>query len=47
MIPKVYNGSNKTFFFGNWEQWNYINNSQTITTIPTLLRAQRRLLAIL
>ena len=37
IIPKVYNGRDKTFIFGNWEQWNYVKNSQTITTVPTLL----------
>ena len=24
IIPKVYNGRDKTFIFGNWEQWNYV-----------------------
>ncbi len=38
-LPKLYNGRNKTFFFGNWEQFNYINNSQTITSTP--IAAQR------
>jgi Carboxypeptidase regulatory-like domain len=38
-LPKLYNGKNKTFFFGNWEQFNYINNSQTITSTP--IAAQR------
>ena len=37
IIPKVYNGRDKTFIFGNWEQWNYVKNSQNITTVPTLL----------
>lgn len=35
-IPKVYDGRNKTFIFGNWEQWNYSRNSQPITTVPTI-----------
>jgi hypothetical protein len=38
-IPKVYDGKNKTFFFGNWEQYNYINDSQSITSVP--IAAQR------
>ena len=32
-LPK-YDGRNKTFIFGNWEQWNYIRSSQAITTVP-------------
>jgi hypothetical protein len=35
IIPKLYNGRNKTFIFGNWEQWNYIMTSFPITTVPT------------
>lgn len=38
VIPKVYNGRDKTFIFGNWEQWNYVKNTQNITTVPTLLQ---------
>jgi hypothetical protein len=38
-LPKIYNGRNKTFFFGNWEQYNYINHSQSITSTPPI--AQR------
>jgi outer membrane receptor protein involved in Fe transport len=38
-IPKLYNGKNKTFFFGNWEQYNYVNDSQSITSTP--IAAQR------
>ena len=34
VLPKIYNGRNKTFFFGNWEQYNYINHSQSITSTP-------------
>ena len=37
IIPKLYNGRDKTFIFGNWEQWNYVKYSQPITTVPTLL----------
>ena len=38
-IPRLYDGKNKTFFFGNWEQFNFINNSQSITSTP--IAAQR------
>ena len=38
IIPKIYNGRNKTFIFGNWEQWNYIMTSFPITTVPTALQ---------
>lgn len=34
VIPKLYNGRNRTFVFGNWEQWNYVRYSQTITSVP-------------
>jgi hypothetical protein len=37
VIPKVYNGRDKTFIFGNWEQWNYVKTTQNITTVPTPL----------
>jgi hypothetical protein len=37
-IPHVYDGRNKTFIFGNWEQWNYSKNSQPITTVPTVIQ---------
>lgn len=39
IIPHLYNGRNKTFIFGNWEQWNYKLFSQPITTVP--IAAQR------
>ena len=45
IIPKLYNGKNRTFFFGNWEQYNYIKNSQSITSDPDRGAAQRRFLA--
>ena len=35
VIPKLYNGRNKTFIFGNWEQWNYNMTSFPITSVPT------------
>ena len=38
-IPRVYKGKNRTFFFGNWEQYHYINYSQSITSTP--IAAQR------
>ena len=33
-IPKVYDGRNKTFFFGNWEKWHYSKTSFPITSVP-------------
>lgn len=33
-IPRLYNGKNKTFFFGNWEQYNYISTASSITSVP-------------
>jgi hypothetical protein len=36
VLPKVYNGKNKTFFFANWEQYNYINYGYSITSTPPL-----------
>jgi hypothetical protein len=38
-IPKLYNGKNRTFIFGNWEQYNYIQSSQSIISTP--IAAQR------
>jgi hypothetical protein len=38
IIPKVYVGRNKTFVFGNWEQWNYNLTSFPITSVPTSLQ---------
>ena len=34
-IPKLYDGRNKTFIFGNWEEWRYSKASFPITTVPT------------
>jgi hypothetical protein len=39
IIPKVYNGKNRTFFFGNWEQYHYNQSSQSILSTP--IAAQR------
>lgn len=38
-IPKLYDGRNRTFIFGNWEQWNYIKSNFPITSVP--IAAQR------
>lgn len=35
-IPKVYNGTNKTFFFFNWEQTRNIVNIGSTTSVPSL-----------
>jgi hypothetical protein len=40
VIPKLYNGRNRTFIFGNWEQWNYVRSSQSITSTP--IASQRK-----
>jgi len=34
-IPKFYDGRNRTFFFGNWEQYNYSTSTNPITNVPT------------
>ncbi len=39
MIPKLYDGRNRTFFFGNWEQYNYTTSTNPFITLPTV--AQR------
>ncbi len=36
VIPHVYNGKNKTFLFGHWEQYNYINRGYSIASTPPL-----------
>ncbi len=33
-LPKLYHGSNRTFFFVNWEQYNYVSYSDSITSTP-------------
>jgi len=38
-IPKLYSGKNRTFFFVNWEQYNYVTYSSSLTSTPPL--AQR------
>jgi len=35
VIPKLYDGRNRTFFFGNWEQYNYLTSSNPIISLPT------------
>ncbi|MBI4904585.1 MAG: TonB-dependent receptor [Acidobacteria bacterium] len=35
LIPKVYNGRNKTFFFFNYEAWRNKRNRSNILTVPT------------
>ena len=35
VIPKLYDGRNRTFFFGNWEQYNYSTSTNPITNVPT------------
>ncbi len=38
-LPKIYSGKNRTFFFANWEQYNYITYGATLTSTPPI--AQR------
>ena len=38
LIPKVYNGKNKSFFFINWEEYKQRSLSQTFRTVPTDLQ---------
>jgi outer membrane receptor protein involved in Fe transport len=38
LIPKTYNGRNKTFFFFNWEEYKQRTSSQTFRTVPTDLQ---------
>ncbi len=35
LLPKLYNGRNRTFFFFGYEQWRYITSSINQTTVPT------------
>jgi outer membrane receptor protein involved in Fe transport len=35
IIPKVYNGKNRTFFFAGYEQWKYRNAGLRRATVPT------------
>ncbi len=35
-VPKLYNGKNRTFFFANWEQYNYINRGYANASTPPL-----------
>ncbi|MGH9673864.1 MAG: hypothetical protein ACRD44_11845, partial [Bryobacteraceae bacterium] len=35
IIPKLYNGRNRTFFFWNWEQTRFVTNTTTRMSVPT------------
>ncbi len=35
-LPKIYNGTNKTFFFANFEQYNYVNRGYANASTPPL-----------
>lgn len=39
ILPKIYHGNDKTFFFVNWGGYNYVTYGNSITSIPPL--AQR------
>jgi hypothetical protein len=38
VIPKLYKGTNRTFFFFGYEQWHYRSASVMRTTVPTALQ---------
>ncbi|HVJ08615.1 MAG TPA: carboxypeptidase-like regulatory domain-containing protein [Acidisarcina sp.] len=40
VIPKLYNGRDKTFFFFSWEQYRQTTGGTTISTVPTALMRQ-------
>jgi hypothetical protein len=40
VLPKLYDGRNKTFFFANYEEYRYAKGSSTISTVPTDLQRQ-------
>ena len=35
LIPKLYNGHNRTFFFWNWESTRFLTNTTTRMSVPT------------
>ena len=35
LLPKIYNGRNRSFFFFNYEEWRYQNYRNEILTVPT------------
>jgi len=39
-IPWLYNGTNKTFFFFNYEGYRFTNTENVLVTVPTLLMRQ-------
>lgn len=36
VLPKIYNGKNRTFFFFNYEEWRYTHSQSNILTVPTV-----------
>ena len=36
IIPKLYDGHNRTFFFWNWEQTRFLTNTTTRMSVPTV-----------
>ncbi len=38
LIPKLYNGKNRTFFFGGYEQWRHSTSTLRRATVPTELQ---------
>jgi hypothetical protein len=39
-VPRLYNGSNRTFFYFGWEGERYNTGQTVVTTVPTLLQQQ-------
>lgn len=35
VLPKIYNGKDRTFFFFNYEEWRYVHSQSNILSVPT------------
>ena len=40
MIPKIYNGHDRTFFLVSWESYRQVQGQTQLDTVPTLLERQ-------
>jgi hypothetical protein len=47
LLPKLYNGRNKLFFFFSWENWQDSSPNPVITTVPTAAERQGDFSALL
>jgi hypothetical protein len=36
VLPKIYNGKDRTFFFFNYEEWRYVHSQSNILSVPTV-----------